>query len=50
MVPDNKAAQGSVNIQDKRIPEITLLFAFPVIVPIPNKEPTETCVVETGNA
>ena len=43
------AAIGNVSSHDNNMPEITFTLAFLVAVPIPNKEPTETCVVETGN-
>ena len=40
---------GSVSTHDIKIPETTRAFASRVISPIPNNEPTETCVVETGS-
>ena len=43
------AAMGKVSTQDKIIFEIIFLSDFPVALPIPKMEPTETWVVETGN-
>src|SRR5437773_1041143 len=43
------AAHGIVKSHDNKMPRTTRTFAFPVVNPIPNREPTETCVVETGS-
>lgn len=49
MIPLRIAAIGSVSNHDIKIPETTRRFASLVINPMPKSEPTETCVVETGN-
>jgi hypothetical protein len=49
MKPDKSAVHGRVMNQEKTIALMTRRFALPVVSPIPKSEPTETCVVETGN-
>lgn len=46
--PEIKAAIGNVNNQDEIIFLTVRIFPWLVAAAIPNKAPTETCVVETG--
>ena len=39
---------GKVSAHDNSISNKTLMLAFFVIRPIPKREPTDTCVVDTG--
>src|SRR5262245_47075702 len=43
------AASGSVVTQASKMPRTVLTWALPFTTPMPNREPTETCVVETGS-
>ena len=41
-------ATGRVTNQDKMMVLIIRLSRLPLIIPMPNMDPTETCVVDTG--
>ena len=43
------AAQGSVTSHESRMLRTTRMSACRLVNPMPNNDPTETCVVDTGS-